>query len=87
MQLTEQEQALADLVSTRTLVASRKGTSKPIPFVGHVVPKRNPALNAWAAGVACHKDWRPQPGCGKLTRKELIAACNSLRTDHPGRKS
>lgn len=42
------------------------GISKPIPNAGYVVPHRNPALRAWAAGVACHKD-APRPVGGKLS--------------------
>lgn len=50
------------------MVTSKKrnvGISKPIPNAGYVVPHRNPALRAWAAGVACHKD-SPRPVGGKL---------------------
>lgn len=44
-----------------TTKTQRKGVSKPIICVGHKYPKRNPALNAWKAGVACHRDWKPTP--------------------------
>lgn len=62
-----------------------RGRALYIPTIGHLQVRQNPALRAWAAGVACHKDWRPKSETWNF--EDLHRICTQPRNDHPGRRT